>query len=87
MNARADHLPCADPVRGGVVAGDCLDVLRTLPAARVDLFVTSPPYADQRASTYGGVTPDDYVAWFMPRAEQFARVLKPGGSLVINIKE
>jgi site-specific DNA-methyltransferase (adenine-specific) len=33
------------------------------------------------------VTPDDYVAWFMPRAEQFARVLKPGGSLVINIKE
>jgi site-specific DNA-methyltransferase (adenine-specific) len=74
-------------VRGGVVAGDCLDVLRSVPAERVDLIVTSPPYADQRASTYGGVTPDDYVAWFMPRAEQFARVLKPTGSLVINIKE
>src|SRR5476649_491992 len=87
MNARADHVPAVDPVRGGVIAGDCLDVLRTLPAGRVDLIVTSPPYADQRASTYGGVTPDDYVAWFMPRAEQFARVLKPTGSLVINIKE
>src|SRR5476649_1824050 len=87
MNARAEHLPATDPVRGGVVAGDCLDVLRTLPAGRVDLIVTSPPYADQRASTYGGVSADDYVAWFMPRAEQFARVLKPRGSLVINIKE
>jgi site-specific DNA-methyltransferase (adenine-specific) len=87
MNARDHHLPLHDPVRGGVVAGDCLDVLRTLPAERVDLIVTSPPYADQRASTYGGVRPDDYVDWFMPRAEQFARVLKPGGSLVINIKE
>ncbi|HYP30702.1 MAG TPA: DNA methyltransferase, partial [Burkholderiaceae bacterium] len=56
-------------------------------AERVDLIVTSPPYADQRASTYGGVTPDDYVAWFLPRAEQMQRVLKRSGSLVINIKE
>ncbi|MBW8759185.1 MAG: site-specific DNA-methyltransferase [Burkholderiales bacterium] len=58
-----------------------------MPAERVDLIVTSPPYADQRASTYGGVTADDYVAWFLPRAEQMRRVLKPGGSLVVNIKE
>jgi DNA modification methylase len=79
--------PGRHDVRGGVVAGDCLDVLRSLPAERVDLIVTSPPYADQRASTYGGVTADDYVAWFLPRAEQFLRVLKPRGSLVINIKE
>ena len=43
MNARADHLPSATLVRGGVVAGDCLDVLRSLPAERVDLIVTSPP--------------------------------------------
>jgi site-specific DNA-methyltransferase (adenine-specific) len=85
MNAPSDRfLPAA---RAGVVAGDCLRVLRTLPAARVDLIVTSPPYADQRASTYGGVHPDRYVDWFMPRAEQFARVLKPRGSLVVNIKE
>jgi DNA modification methylase len=73
--------------RGGVVAGCCLDVLRSMPAERVDLIVTSPPYADQRASTYGGVTPDDYVEWFMPRAEQFARELKREGSPAINIKE
>ncbi len=79
MNARVDHLPLPAAARGGLVAGDCLDVLRSLPAERVDLIVTSPPYADQRASTYGGVTADDYVDWFLPRAEQMRRVLKPTG--------
>ena len=67
--------------------GDCLDVLQGLPADSVDLIVTSPPYADQRSSTYGGIHPDHYVDWFLPRAEQFKRVLKPTGSFVLNIKE
>ena len=35
--------------------GDCLEVLPTLPDACVDLIVTSPPYADSRKDTYGGV--------------------------------
>jgi len=67
--------------------GDCLDILRGYPDQCIDLIVTSPPYADQRVSTYGGIKPDDYVAWFLPRAEQFFRVLKPDGSFVLNIKE
>lgn len=67
--------------------GDCLEVLRSFPEASIDLIVTSPPYADQRASSYGGIKPDDYVDWFLPRAEQFLRVLKPRGSFVLNIKE
>lgn len=36
--------------------GDCKEVLATLPDACVDLVVTSPPYADQRQNTYGGVS-------------------------------
>lgn len=67
--------------------GDCAQVLSIYPDACIDLIVTSPPYADQRAATYGGVKPDDYVQWFLPKAEQFLRVLKPGGSFVLNIKE
>jgi site-specific DNA-methyltransferase (adenine-specific) len=67
--------------------GDCLDVLKGIPDESVDLIVTSPPYADQRTSTYGGIHPDYYVEWFLPRAEQFKRVLKPTGSFVLNIKE
>ena len=70
-----------------IIAGDCLSVLPSLPPASVNLVVTSPPYADQRKRTYGGVHPDQYVAWFLPIAEQLKRVLKPEGSFILNIKE
>jgi len=70
-----------------VLQGDALHVLQTLPDSVVDLVVTSPPYADQRAATYGGVKPDDYADWFLPISDQLLRVLKPEGSLVLNIKE
>ena len=74
-------------MRSDVHLGDCLDILRRYPDASFDLIVTSPPYADQRSSTYGGIHPDRYVEWFLPRAEEFLRVLKPTGSFVLNIKE
>ena len=70
-----------------VYCGDCLDVMRGFPADSVDLIMTSPPYADARKHTYGGVPPDQYVEWFLPRAEEMKRVLKPSGSFVLNIKE
>jgi len=70
-----------------IFLGDCGDVLKGLPDDSVDLIFTSPPYADQRMRTYGGVGPDEYVAWFLPKTEQFLRVLKPTGTFILNIKE
>lgn len=67
--------------------GDCLSMLSMMEDASVDLIVTSPPYADQRKGTYGGISPDQYVDWFAPIAEQLLRVLKPSGSFILNIKE
>lgn len=67
--------------------GDCLDILPLLPDNSVDLIVTSPPYADQRKKTYGGIHPDKYVEWFLPISQELKRVLKPTGSFVLNIKE
>lgn len=67
--------------------GDCLEVMRGLPSDCVDLIVTSPPYADARSHTYGGIAPDEYVEWFLERAAEMRRVLKPTGSFVLNIKE
>jgi hypothetical protein len=66
---------------------DCLDILRWLPSECVDLIITSPPYADQRKDTYGGVHPDKYVEWFLPIAAELKRVLKQEGSFILNIKE
>jgi DNA modification methylase len=70
-----------------ILLGDCEEVLKSFPDNSVDLIFTSPPYADQRKNTYGGIKPDDYVDWFLPKAAQFFRVLKPRGTFVLNIKE
>lgn len=70
--------------------GECSDYLRNnilLPNNSIDLVITSPPYSDRRKSTYGAVHPDKYVEWFLPISEQLYRVLKPTGSLILNIKE
>ena len=44
-----------------ILQGDSTEVLKTLPDNSIDLIVTSPPYADQRKSTYGGIDPDKYL--------------------------
>jgi site-specific DNA-methyltransferase (adenine-specific) len=67
--------------------GDCLQVLSKFPKGSVDFIVTSPPYADRRKNTYGGIHPNKYVEWFLPRAQELKRVLKPTGSFILNIKE
>jgi len=74
-------------IKHDLYLGDCEKILKELPENSVDLIFTSPPYADQRKKTYGGIHPDDYVAWFLPKAEQMLRVLKPTGTFVLNIKE
>lgn len=70
-----------------IICGDCEQVLKNFPDHCIDLIVTSPPYADRRKKTYGGVHPDQYVQWFLPKAKQFLRVLKPTGTFILNIKE
>lgn len=67
--------------------GDAREVLKSLRRDSVDLIVTSPPYADQRTSTYGGIAPDKYVNWFLPMSAELLRVIKPTGSFILNIKE
>ena len=62
-----------------IYLGDCFEILKNIGDDSVDLIITSPRYADQRKDTYGGIHPDKYVEWFLPRAKQFKRVLKPTG--------
>lgn len=68
----------------GVTWGDSSLWLPRLPAKGVDLFFTSPPYADQRA--YSRIHPDRYVEWFLPFARAMYEATSDTGSLVINIK-
>jgi site-specific DNA-methyltransferase (adenine-specific) len=84
---RADSTNQMKQIETKIILGDCLIKLKDLPDNSIDLIVTSPPYADNRINTYGGVKPDEYVAWFLPIANELLRVLKPSGTFILNIKE
>lgn len=51
----------------------------------VDLIVTSPPFALLRKKDYGNEAQENYVNWFKDFGKEFQRILKPSGSLVIDI--
>ncbi|MCL6099335.1 MAG: site-specific DNA-methyltransferase [Bacteroidetes bacterium] len=70
-----------------IYLGDAKVVLKEFEKDSIDLIFTSPPYADSRRNTYGGIHPDKYVEWFLPFSKELFRVLKPSGTFVLNIKE
>src|SRR3972149_5398582 len=70
-----------------ILLGDSREMLKIIESNSIDLIVTSPPYADRRKNTYGGINPKEYIDWFLPIGEQLLRVLKPTGTFILNIKE
>ncbi len=68
----------------GVTHGDSSEYLPNLPRGSVDLFFTSPPYADARP--YSLIHPDRYVDWFLTFAKSMYEATSQHGSLIINIK-
>ncbi len=61
-----------------VTLGDCLQVLRRLPDATVDLVLTDPPYAVRYQTRDGRtLTNDDNTRWIFPAFSEMYRVLKP----------
>lgn len=77
--------PAYDRNNAQLYLGDCVDVMAALPAESVDAIVTSPPYAMQRKATYGGIPEKDYPAWTVAWMNEARRILKPDGSVIINI--
>lgn len=82
--SKIDNGPLDQLLTDGVQQGDALDLLSTLPGRSVDLFFTSPPYADQRA--YSRIHPDRYVEWFLPFARSMYEATSDTGSMIVNIK-
>lgn len=71
---------------GRIIQGDSLEILPAeFSADSVNLIVTSPPFGLVRKKDYGNVDARDYVKWFKPFGEEFKRILRPDGSLVIDI--
>jgi DNA modification methylase len=70
---------------GAAYLEDASAILRAMPSDSVDAIITSPPYALHFKKEYGNVEKDAYVEWFLTFAREFYRVLKDGGSFVLNI--
>jgi DNA modification methylase len=70
---------------GQAFLGDSLVLLRKLPSDSVNLILTSPPYALHFKKEYGNKSQAEYVNWFMEFASEFHRLLRPDGSLVIDL--
>ncbi len=77
-----------------LICGDCRDfgvLQRLLGDTRVNLVVTSPPYATQReydpASGFKPVPPEEYVGWYRDVAANIQAILAADGSYLLNIKE
>lgn len=79
------HLP-----RNVVLVGDAVDRLRELPDDSVDTVVTSPPYYGLRDYQTGGqigleASVHGWVRSLVSVTDELARVLKPTGSLWLNL--
>ena len=61
--------------------------LKSIPSDSVDMVFTSPPYANRRKNSYGGIPEEQYIDWFNGIATEIKRVLKDTGSFFLNIKE
>jgi site-specific DNA-methyltransferase (adenine-specific) len=91
--AGLDTLPIPySVVEHGAVAlrfylNDCLDVLAALDAASVDVIVTSPPYnLGVRYRSHDDALPrHEYLEWTDTWIAAASRVLRPGGSLFLNV--
>ena len=71
---------------GQIYHGDSIAVLGDhIGKSSVDLIMTSPPFGLVRKKEYGNASSDEYLKWFEPFAQAFKDVLKPNGSLVIDI--
>jgi site-specific DNA-methyltransferase (adenine-specific) len=72
---------------GRFYKADCLDLFAQLPARSVDVIVTSPPYnlGIQYNRYQDTLTREDYLAWTDSWIAAAARVLRPDGSLFLNV--
>jgi site-specific DNA-methyltransferase (adenine-specific) len=70
-----------------LIRADCLTELRQLESESIDVVVTSPPYNIGLAyGTYDDGAPRaKYLAWLEKVGAELKRVMKPEGSLFLNI--
>jgi DNA modification methylase len=71
---------------GQILHGDSTVLMRSIVEPEsIDLVLTSPPFPLNTKKDYGNEDVDRYWEWLRPFVEGIIRVLKPDGSLVIDL--
>jgi len=71
---------------GKCYLGKCEDEIKKLNLeGKVQLLITSPPYPLNKKKKYGNMLGDEYLEWFTDLAPLFSKLLKPDGSLVVEM--
>ena len=73
-----------------ILCGDAVEQLKSLPDESIDMCLTSPPYFSLRNYDVAGqigqeTTPDEYIDRLLAVFAEVHRVLKPEGTLWLNI--
>lgn len=69
-----------------IICENCLSHAEKFEENSIDLIVTSPPYAEQRKSQYGGIPEVDYPTWTADWCNAYRPALKENGSIAIVIR-
>src|SRR5690242_16679697 len=85
-----DSIASFNPIAIGrqqIIKGDCTHVLRSLPSTSFDVVVFSPPWnIGVSYRSYDDRKPREvYLDWMREIADQLHRLLKPTGSLFLNV--
>ena len=69
------------------IKGDCIEEMKKMEPESVDIVVTSPPYNIE--IDYGlykdNLSPESYLEWTADYIKEIKRLLKPNGSLFLNV--
>jgi site-specific DNA-methyltransferase (adenine-specific) len=73
------------------ILGDCLNVLKSMPAGQFDLAYLDPPFNTGKTQAASDASYDDrwpdmpsYLAFMRPRIEAIVHSLKPDGSILLH---
>jgi site-specific DNA-methyltransferase (cytosine-N4-specific) len=77
--------PAYETRLGAAYCGDARELLKNLPDGSINLVITSPPFALQRAKEYGNASQSEYCDWLIQFAEIVYRKLRQDGSFVLDL--
>lgn len=74
-----------------LIQGDVLTTLKKIPSESIDMIMTSPPYWNQREYDSGGIGLEknyrEFISLLLEVTIELKRVLKPTGSLWLNMND